>query len=338
MEKLEKVLQDLLQEIENVIAYLKKEEKIVKNKKFLLCPKIIDFKYKDGGYISFSVQFESSEKEILSDIDLIEIRRLPSYTKSYKLISEAYEVDEFEAKKYLDEFIKYVITKLLNEALKNNELDRLIGFFLNDLESSPTTWDGEVGLYGLWLKDEKIEIGEGLKLRRPQPGDLISGPFKIKMLKCKLLKKQPIIKDYLEMNAVESVPPAILELTQKSSQPTFNEIEKLIVALRLYKLGSISCKRAVFKPRSVLYRNYIVSFEYPAPTVYSYSISLEESKLLKTFLEKMKSLFPIVEKNIKATNEISISLQRYTNALFESDSTTRLTYAIMGLESIFLRV
>ena len=186
-------------------------------------------------------------------------------------------------------------------------------------------WDVLVELEGVWMRAEEIEIHKGLKIRRPRPEDL---EF-----------EQPFGYIIPQMEPTFRFPSAIMEIRQKAkAQPhVLDEIEKLIIALRLYKLGSVIGGKIIWKPKSILQFEGTSWSYLTQPIVYKYSLGSEDVPKLQTFLDKIKTLLPVTQGKIKAIDHISISLQRYNDALFKPDPTERLAYGIMGLEALFLK-
>jgi hypothetical protein len=328
-EELSMILWRLSHDIVNAIETLKKDGKIQKVRKIWFREKTINFEYKEGS-ISWQASPEYFEREewdwkYISQIIELEIKKLPAYINAYKCISEIYNVDEFQAEFWLSKFAHNVVTKTLDTPLSEEGLLESVILFLNDLEQRPIIWNVIVELEGLWLKDEEIKINKGLKIRRPRPEDLeFERPFEEI-----LLPRVDILPVFRHFSAV-------LEVTQKT-QFMWDELEKLIVALRLYKLGSVVTRRITWKPKSILQFGATTWPTFIQPVVYCYSLSSEESLKLKTFLDKIRPLLPVVQGRIETIDYISISLQRYNDALFKSDPTERLAYAIMGLEALFLK-
>jgi hypothetical protein len=332
MEELSTILWRLSRDIVNTVEILKNNGKIRKVNKIWFREKVTNFEYKEGviGYSSIHEYFVKEEWD-LGDIYRImesEIKKLPIFINAYKCISEIYNVNESLAEFWLSQFAHSVVTKALEAPLNEEELLELVILFLDDLEQRPIIWNVIVELNGLWLKDEEIKIDKNLKIRKLQPKD-----FEFEYPLDKMIRAGIEIARHLEY------PSAILEMTQKSqSQPPISyELEKLIIALRLYKPGSIINLKAIWKPKSILKGEFTTGSTFIQPEVYRYSLSSEETLKLKTFLNKIKPLLPITQRSIETTDHISISLQRYNDALFKPVPTERLAYAIMGLEALFLK-
>jgi hypothetical protein len=332
MEELPTILWRLSRDIVKTIETLKNNGKIRKVNKIWFREKVTSFEYKEGSMRRSSTQeYFVKEEWDLGDIHRImesEIKKLPTFINAYKRISEIYNVNESQAEFWLYKFAHNIVTKALETPLNEEELLELIILFLDDLEERPIIWNVIVELNGLWLKDEEIKIDKNLKIRKLQPKD-----FEFEYPIDEMIRARAEIAPSIEY------PSAILEMTKKSQSqaPIAYELEKLIMALRLYKPGSIIKLKAIWKPKSIL-KGEIASWPtYIQPVVYKYSLSSEETSKLVTFLNKIIPLLPIGQGSIEATDHISISLQRYNDALFKPIPTERLTYAIMGLEALFLK-
>jgi len=114
-------------------------------------------------------------------------------------------------------------------------------------------------------------------------------------------------------------------------------VRKIITALRLYKLGSVQTLAIKWTPKSILQFGATVQPYVVQPIIYKYALASNESDKIKIFLDKVRPLIPITQGKIETTDYLSISLQRYNEALFKPNNMERVTYAIMGLEALFLK-
>jgi hypothetical protein len=252
-----------------------------------------------------------------------QLMTLPVCVDTYKYISKICKVGESQAQSWLRMFIFRLLMRLLNRHLSEEELNELIKLFIDDLEEKPVIWSVAAWLKGLWLKDEEIEIGEGLRIRRPKPEDLTL--------------ELPIHEAFIVPIETEC-PPAILEVMLKASDDlsALNELIKLTIALRLYKPCSICPTKVMLKPKSIL-RSSETRELFPASIVYPCSLSLEEASTLKVFLDRVMKWIPVIQGHVGLIDYVSIALKRYDEALFCSDPVERLTQAVMGLEVLYLK-
>ena len=330
MKDLSRVLFSLSHDIVNIVRSAKVAGKIQKVATLWIRNKVSDFKYHEGGGLTFSCSHEFFVKEEWNWISITqvikpEIEKLPSYADAYRHILDIYGINEAQAKFYVDRFVDRIINEVLNENAKEEALVEIITTFINDLEGNPLIWNAVIEVEGLLLKDEEVELAKGIKVRRPMPSDL---EF-----------EEPFGSLISLFSPLFNVPSAIIEATlrMKNLSDVLDELEKLIAALRLYKLGSIIRGRVMLRPRSVIQSQMrIGGFVEISPIIYRYSLSSEDSHKIQAFLNKIKPLLPVSRGRIQIVDHVSIALQRYNDALFKSDFVERLTYAVMGLEALFL--
>jgi len=328
-EELPTLLLRLSRDIIDIARNIKENQKIEKMKILLIRTKIINFEYKEGitSYIP-STEYIEKEEEWIEGVDEMysEIKKLPLYIEACKRISDTYGVEESQAESWLGRFTSRIINNALNEKISEETLFENINIFLNDLEQNPVTWEVLVEIDGLWLKDdEEIELAKGIKLRRLRPSDLeFECPIELMLSPFPETAFRPIS--------------AIMEIKQRAETQSSvsEELEKIITALRLYKLGSVQKGVTKFTPKSILQRE-LAQFSVIQPTVYRYSLGSNELDKIKNFLNKIKPLIPVTKGRIETTDYLSISLQRYNDALFKPNPIERIAYAIMGLESLFLK-
>jgi hypothetical protein len=324
------ILLKLSRDIMRVVSDVKKSKGIQKVKRLWVREKITDFKYQEGSlsWTSSSEYLEKEEWDWRDEFRILEeeIKKLPSYIQAHKVISDIYGVNEAQANFWLERFALHIIEKALNGEVGDEDVFETITIFLNDLEQNPIIWNVLAQIEGLWLKDEEIEIAKGIKIRKPRPSDLeFERPFELLHLPF----PQPMFFH----------PSAIIEINQRAKfQPfVFDDLEKLIIALRLYKLGSITIRKTRWNPKSILQLGGTTWSGGIQPIVYQYGLAIEDSHKLQTFVNRIKLLLPFAQGKIQTVDHISISLQRYNDALFKSDPVERLAYAIMGLEALFLK-
>jgi len=330
MEEVPTILWRLSRDIIDVVRNLREAKRIRKVRRLYVRDKITHFKYKKGniGWQASHEYFEKEEWDWRDKFRTIEseIKKLPSYIKAYKLISNIYNVKETQAEFWLSRFAQNIMEKALDEDVSEESLLDSVTIFLNDLEENPIMWDVLVELEGVWMRVEEIEIYKGLKIRRLRPEDLeFERPFEYMAIP----RMEPMFRH----------PSAVMEIRQRAKfQPyVWDELEKLIIALRLYKLGSVIRGKTRWKPKSILQFGGTSWSHLTQPIVYKYSLGSEDVPKLQTFLDKIKTLLPVAQGKIETIDHISISLQRYNDALFKPDPTERLAYGIMGLEALFLK-
>jgi len=330
-EELSVVLWKLSQGILDIVKRLKENQSIHKVKRLYVRFRLTQFEYKEGGGISSQGSNEYLEKEEWDWRDYFriidsEIKGLPIYSETFKSISDIYGVNVAQAEFWLSQFAQNILGKAVNEETSEENVLDSITTFLNDLNGNPLMWHVTVELEGVWMGTEEAEVSKGIRIRKPQSGDFeFDRPFEY----ISLPPRGPPFGH----------PMAIMEVMQrvKIQLAVWDDLEKLIISLRLYKIGSVNKLKTMWKPKSILDFGGTSWSNITQPIVYKYSLTYEDAQKLQSFIGKMKPLLSIVQGKIEATDYVSIALQRYNDSLFKSDATERITYAIMGLEALFLK-
>jgi len=219
---------------------------------------------------------------------LVELAKsLSTYIKAREIVSRSYNIPLESADSYLTQLIFNIVFGALEDKLDERGIEELISIFLNDLEEKPCEYSAEVWLGGLILKNEVLNVKEGLRLRRPTPSDL-SFEYPLDLI-IWTKPKEPIME-----------PTAILEATQVA-QPDLevrDYVDRLLLALKLYKPCSIVKVKVVFTPRSILRHSYT---EFPLvlqSVIYRCKLGLDELENLKMFLSRIEPLLPVTRGRI----------------------------------------
>lgn len=326
MEELYRILWKFSRDVVSIVK--ENYRKIGETKTLWIRRRVIDIEYGESS-IGYKYSLEPFERaEPFSQLTLYsklisQLMALPACVDTYKYISKLCKMDESQAQSWLRMFIFRLLMRFLDRHVSEEELNELIKLFIDDLEGKPVIWSVVAWLKGLWLKDEEIEISEGLRIRRPKPEDLTL--------------ELPIHDAFIVPIETEC-PSAILEIALKASDnlSALNELTKLTIALRLYKPCSICPTKVILKPKSIL-RSSETHKPFPASIVYPCSLSLEEAPALKVFLDRVVKWIPVIQGRVGLIDYVSIALKRYDEALFCSDPVERLTEAVMGLEALYLK-
>ena len=196
-----------------------------------------------------------------------------------------------------------------------------------DLEGNPIEWEIKVWLEGIWMKVDEIKIKKGIIIRKPNTSDIE-------------------YEHPLGMPLFEQTPPhhpsAILEIRKRVKlQPfIYPELEKILIALQLYKVGSVSKTRIYWKPKSFLQFRGISTPIYRGLTTYRYSLDESDVEKLPRFIAKIKDKLPIEEETGRpiASNPFGIAILRYQDAILKPEAIgNKIAYAVMGLEALYLK-
>jgi hypothetical protein len=292
--------------------------------------KVDDFKYTpDGtGYQLSLPKVERLEWDLSDRLRFIEevIKGLPEYSDCLERITSSFETPLEEAKSQLYRFAQALVTKSPENA--NAEFAaRQVEIFMKDLERAPIDWKAVVFLRGIWPNEEECLLSDRILLRRPNAQDL---------------EAETEIAHILTgmSRPLEDIGSAVLDfsLTANTGRDVQVELELIISALRLFRLGSISAIRAVLTPRSVLQPE--MNFR-PAPYTgpYQYEFRSEDSKVFAAFLDRMKPILASRAHPGSAEADVmDIALDRYREALLNVLSPEgRITSAITCMEALYLK-
>lgn len=326
------LLRKLCSDTWKVVDKHRREKKVKRLKRVYVTYRIKKFEYKKGGGISSQGSFSNTEKEEWDWGELFKltdtINKLSIYTKVYKTISRNYEKTEPQAEHWLSRFIQIFVTEALNERVTDETITDLIVTFIGDLEGNPRQWKLKIWLDGIWLEVDEIQVDEGIIIRRPQPADF---EFEYPLDQPFLVRQQPLLH-----------PSAILEINKrvKITPYVYDELERIILTLRLYKIGSIFRMRTSWQPKSILSFGGETGRRSGWVSSYKYPITKSDLDHLPTFAKRIKPLIPIEGDfaRLNMSRFSGIAVQRYSDALLKPEpNENKLAYAIMGLEALYLK-
>lgn len=190
-------------------------------------------------------------------------------------------------------------------------------------------WKIKLLIDGIWLNDSTIKVSNELLIRSPNNLD-----FEI------IQQVNSLTPSYIGGHHADTCS-AIIEISKKFDNETQIEVylTKLMLALRLYNLGSVHIKKRDYFPNSILMR-YSIPYHNDIFSDYSYELNPAESNDLMMFTDFMLKFLP--ERNwqnqITALNPIYISIDRYCDALTKNQThENKITNAITALEALLLK-
>jgi len=325
------LLQELVEEMIRLCDEWKREGKLRKETRFYQKYKVERFEYREDGGIQVFRSFSIIPKEEwnISDIfKLIEhIKTLPYFEDCIAYIAREYASHfsnpNAQAEFWVSEFLQKTILGYLNG---NFDPRKDIVTFIHDLEGNPIEWEIKVWLEGIGMKVDEIEIEKGIIIRKPSASDIEY--------------ERPLGMPLFEQTLLHH-PSAILEIRRRIKlQPAiYPDLERIIIALQLYKVGSVSKTRIYWKPSSFLQFESISTPMHWWPTTYRYSLDASDAEKLPQFVAKIKDKLPIEEKtgSLMTTNHLGIAISRYQDAILKPEATeNKIAYAVMGLEALYL--
>ena len=330
------LLQGLVEETIRLCEDWKKEGKLRKEARLYQKYKVEEFEYGAGGEIGVSVSFPIILKKEWSFSDILEliefIKNLPSFKRCLAYIAEEYTSHfpnpKAQAEYRISKFLQKTVLDYLNGNFNpKNDLVRYIVTFIHNLEGAPIEWEIKVWLEGIWMKVDEIEIEKGVIIRKPVASDIeyehsLSMPF-----------SGQTQLDY---------PSAILEITKrlKLRPAVYPELEKIIIALQLYRVGSVNKMRIYWRPKSFLQLGGISTPMRWRSTTYRYSLDESDVEKLPQFVAKIKDKLPVDEETgrLITTSPLGIAILRYQDALIKPEAMeNKIAYAVMGLEALYLK-
>jgi Apea-like HEPN len=270
---------------------------------------------------------------------------LPAYKNLLSEMVQSSVSKEDPAELLRDNFIPRILPVIYNDienkTPSTENVERVVNTLIGDLFGNPLHWDISVWIKGLRIKDDignkNVELGRGLSLRRPNPDDF-AYEFPVFL--------QPHYAPNFD-DILSNVPDAVLEWHIETNarqnngySEVKNRIEKLLVCLSLFKLGSIYAIKTEIHPESFTQKTGIPRLApFRRVTPYVYEIGLNDISQLKMFIDQTeKWVSARARRNTNSTAEIAI--ERYRDALLAIESVIHIEHsiasAVMALEALHL--
>lgn len=288
--------------------------------------KLNDFEYTDAGVKSLGAQEKAIMKPDWDRAD-ITVMDATENTDLYKnLINKMPDLAESHSSILTNFTSKISYYCLTSEKIHDSKLFEYTERLTKELNGEPVKTGAEIELVGIALRSKSINISKLVNIRQTTLEDV-----------------ETETPEYMHEFLAEHVyPSAIMNLNayEKFAIDLQNEIERVILLLRLFKCGSIQWSK---------YRMHSDGFtgltggEFTAGRTHVLDTALileSEEEQLKKFWSSMWNKVPNsffhFEKNANSFKDIVY--QRYTDALLEfGPIERRISNAVMGLEGIFLR-
>ena len=185
-------------------------------------------------------------------------------------------------------------------------------------------------LNGLWTKEPAIVVSDDLTLRQPTQAD-----FEV---------ERPLDPSLAGLDSEPrfQFPSAILEMRKRAKgQPELLfELETLMTALRLFRVGSVAQLQSHWSSESLLgFGSFRMGHGLIPIPADKYAISESELQELRTFLQRIKPLIPQeLIKGGETRDDMVTSLQRFNDAMLKPEiPESRMAFAIMSLEALYLK-
>jgi hypothetical protein len=293
--------------------------------------KVKDFKYGDRGIESSRAEGEFITKKSWFRITQ-KIADTIKESSEYRLALESLTTFLGQNKKTphnLESFINQAIYEHLypedERIIKKRDL---IERFIDDLLEKPIRYGAEVQLQGIVIKSQKIEPAPGIIIRQPVISDLE--------------RETPYYGPSLTGPHLAN-PSAIanIEFLGRQANEIQKRVRKLIVMLRLFKVGSIkylSYQMYSDSITDIMARGTFIPGGYDIARETSIINSNDEQKL-KLFWQTLEECLPqsLYEFGEKEINHISLAYDRYSDALMHNSILERrIANSVMGLEALLL--
>ena len=291
---------------------------------------VLGLRYEDRSLV------EGSKFEIRNELEPSGVHKLVEMIKKEQLfrdiamfIANVCNTNEGQATFWLNQLLIKILNYYYRKELGREKLSYLVDLFVDELMGKTIIWHVEAWLMGINLDVPKIELDEGVVLRRPSKEDFeIMYPIHVLPL------YKPIIPS--------EVPDAVLEINrrEKLTPYLYPYKERVIFALQLYKPCSLYEVYARWKPEAIIQvGGERASMQLLSPT-FRCTLTKEDERKLQEFIKIIAPKIPINEKRgvLELKSYLGIALTRYHDALLKPEPiSNKIAYATFGLEALYLK-
>jgi len=324
------MIDDLINQIQKMISAAKKTDQLKPEKTTFRKWVLNDFKYSDNGIESTG----ATGKEIIKDdwlrIAVVFDQAIEHFESYTNLVTKTKPMFSEMASHVIDNFVTRILRYYLeNETWDKSEINKMKQILLKEINNEPVRCGSSVELVGITLRSKKIKITNSVSIRQVTRKDLeIEIPY----------------YSFTQFDHFGSpYPSTILDIEDYSDNAgQLQRKEWLAVAiLRLFKVASIRYIRSKMYTDSLraLIGGTMYTHERGNP-LNTGVIKESEEKLLQHFWNNIEHKIPksFIEPSVIDSNYSDIAYHRYTDALLKpGPEEARITNAMMGLESVFLR-
>lgn len=323
-----KIVYPLLITIRDLIKELKEHGKIQPSEELIRKWTVKEFYYDESGISSFFKTGEVQKKSTWLNASLgisIHVMTLPQYGIVLQYLNKL-PSQRMQAPIYLQRFCSKVSLKFLNtDHVTEPDIDEFVKIFISDVNDRPVQVKITIGLTGIILEPDEIWINPNYRLRKPKIEDFES--------------EENLMSSFPTFNFPN--PTVFLEISMEVNNQKMitNAIERSITIFRLYHSGMIRNTGYQISSSSIFFDwNGMIGFNDHSEIHDKYLIKNSEVQNFIQFWDKISDKIP---KSFFQTDKIdfkTISYNRYSDALkYDALIERRISTAIMGLESIFLR-
>jgi len=293
--------------------------------------KIAEFRYAGGGctfecsYISRPVKFWKDDvlKSVIERI----LAETPEAKASLAEISRGYNCSSSKAESHLQRFLYDFEVKYPNPTRDYSVAER-VELLCNDLDGGPIDCALVAYLDGLSLADEKYDLGKGMVIRRPNPGDMEATHFTAFWPH--------------DISRMPPIPLAVLEfrvtIAKISEGEEIDEMQRMLDLFRLYRLGSVKLLSYARYFRSVIHPPTCMLPDHGPLPKYKYELSQSDMPKLISLIGALKKNLPSYRFSGSGSSRLFVAMSRYREALSGGKTPEeRITMAVSCLEALYLK-
>jgi hypothetical protein len=326
--KTREIVSPLIISIRDLIKDLKENGTIQPTEALIRKWTVTNFSYDKSGISSFAQMGEVQKKstwQFVSNGIFFKVMTLPQYGTVLYALSQL-PSQKLQAPIYLQRFCNKIIQRFLEtDPVIDSDIDDFVRIFFLDVNDQPVQIKIKLGLTGIILEPDEIQINPDYRLRKP-----IKEDFE---------REENVLFNFNAPNYPN--PTAFLEINTniENQEMITNAIEHSITIFRLYHSGMIRSTGYEINSSSIFYGLAgTVGFNDHSEIHDKYLITSSEIQNFIQFWKKISEKIPESFYRIGKNDFKTISYNRYSDALkYDSLIERRIATSIMGMESIFLK-
>jgi len=237
-------------------------------------------------------------------------------------------ITEISVNWWLEILTRVVLSESIEKGAENINVDSLIRAVVDDVADNPTQVTITTYISGVKVNIERVKLEEGVWLRKPTNGDLEH-----------LLSSPMPTPDMLTTSGVLEI-----VTTQKIPIEFLPKSKTYIMLLLLFRKGSVREVATYWRANSIFRFPWGGEAGTTPPPISTpneeFPFNEEDEGRFMNFAKRLRSRLPIDEKSgeLLVSDYRGISIARYQDAVLKNEGAiNRISYAIMGLEALFLR-
>jgi hypothetical protein len=260
------------------------------------------------------------------------VKKSPQYDLALQQLVNTFGKPK-ESQQALDRFVQRLVVEYLHRHESAGiDQDKIVEGFLKDIRGEPVRCGAAVELDGVVLRPDRVEISQGIVLRKTAIEDL-EKPFLMFMsLRGPFLRTPSAILD--------------MELFGRPGIEVQKRVHLAIVILRLFRVGSVGYQQYCMYTDSIiemLGRGTLVFSGEIRATNDTYLITEQDVPILVRFWQATYCVIPpsligLSPEPTARDDHLAIAYNRYSDAsLHDGIPERRIMNGVMGLEALFLK-